>query len=447
MFTRSKIALAVIAFSLLYITFNLGNWEKPGVLTWDPSGYYLYLPATFIYQDVVKLDFYPKMTATYFLNNGSNTYGLYREPTGLKLNKYPTGTSVLEMPFFLIAHYCCIHFPGEKNPPDGYSEPYRQGVIFSGVFWVLAGLFVLRRFLLRYFSDSATAVTLLLLAFGTNLYFYTVFNVGMSHPYSFALFCFLLSTTDNWYRNERKINVILMGLILGLVVIVRPTNVLVALIPLCWKYKNGSLKDKLFFYKKQLLAIIAATVVFFLILMIQFSYWKYVTGDWIHFSYEEEGFSFLTPQIWNGLFSYRKGWFLYTPVAFVGVIGLLLLAKKHKRLAAIITMYLAINIYVVFSWCYWSYGGSFGCRALIESLAIVSIPLTMLIDWIFAKKKVAVNIILLTVFSFFITLNLFQSYQLFTNATAWDMTNRAFYWRSFGKLQVTDEDRKLLLQD
>jgi len=446
MFTKTKIALAVIAFTLLYITFNLSDWERNTMLTWDPSGYYLYLPAVFIYNDIGKLDFYDGITEKYFLNNGNKSYGLYREPTGLKLNKYSTGTCILEMPFFLIGHFCCINFPGEKNPPDGYSEPYRQAVIFSGVFWVLAGLFVLRRFLLKYFSEAATAITLLLLAFGTNLYFYTVFVAGMSHPYSFALFCFLLSTTDDWYRNERKINVILMGMILGLIVITRPTNILIAILPLCWKYKDGRLSGKLLFYKRQLPTIILAALVFFLVLMIQFSYWKYVTGDWIHFSYEEEGFNFLDPQIWNGLFSYRKGWFLYTPVAFIGVAGLILLAKKQARLAVIIAIYLAINIYVVFSWCNWPYGGSFGCRALIESIAVVAIPLTMLTDWVFAKKKIALNIILLTVFAFFITLNAFQSYQLINNITAWDGTNRAFYWTTFGKLKVNYEDRNLLLQ-
>ena len=109
-------------------------------------------------------------------------------------------------------------------------------------------------------------------------------------------------------------------------------------------------------------------------------------------------------------------------------------------------LYLAVNIYIVFSWRNWYYGGSFGCRALIESMAVVAIPLAMIIEWIFSSKKMLLNILTLTVFSFFIALNVFQSYQLINNKTEWARTNRAFYWRTLGKLDVTAEDRKLLDQ-
>ncbi len=443
MLTKSKISLAFIAFMYVYIVFNISYWQDRITVNWDPSGYYLYLPAAFIYHDVGKLQFYPGITQKYSLNNHDISYGIYAQPEGMKLNKYPVGTGLFELPFFLVAHWYCISLANTPHAIDGYSFPYMESVILAGVFWVIAGLYVLRRFLRRYFSEGATAVTLLLIAFGTNLYFYTVFNTGMSHPFSFALFCFLLSATDNWYRNEKKTNAILIGLLLGLIIIVRPTNAVVALLPLCWIY-TGTFVDRLRFYKRQFPTIVTAFIVFVSVLMLQLSYWKYVTGHWVYFSYQEEGFDFGSPEIWKGLFSYRKGWFVYTPVAFFGVLGLVLLAKKHKRLAALISVYLAVNIYIVFSWHQWSYGGSFGARPLIEAMAIVAIPLAILIEWLFSRNKIAITIGASFVFVFLMALNTFQSYQLTNSLTAWDFTNRAFYWRTFGKLKVTDEDRKLL---
>ena len=444
MFTRSKIALALTAFLFIYIVFNLTKWQNKNMLAWDESGYYIYLPAVFIYNDPGHLAFYPKIEQDYDLNSGAKWYGMHDEPTGYKLNQYTAGTAVCEMPFFLLAHWYTLNDQKDFKK-DGYSQPYLVSVVFSMIFWVFAGLCVLRKFLLKYFSESATAITLLLIAFGTNLYFYTVFRLGMSHPFSFALFCFLLYATEQWYSNERAVNIVLMGFILGLIIITRPTNAVVAIIPLWWKYKE-TIADKLLFYKKQLWPIVASMLVFLLVLMIQCSYWKYVTGKWIYFSYEGEGFDFSDPQIWKGLFSYQKGWFVYTPVAFVAVLGLIPLFRKYKRLSIVILTYLAINIYIVFSWRNWYYGGSFGCRPLIESMAIMAIPLAMLIEWIFSRKKILVNILTLTVLGLLITLNTFQSYQLYSNVTDWGRTNKAFYWRTFGRLEVTPEDRKLLDQ-
>ena len=185
-------------------------------------------------------------------------------------------------------------------------------------------------------------------------------------------------------------------------------------------------------------------VSFVLLLSIELSYWKYTTGHWVHYAYEGEHFNFSSPHIADGLFSYRKGWFVYTPLALIGVCGLIPLARKYVAMATLIAVYIGINIYIVFSWEQWFYGGSFGCRALIEALAVVAIPLAMLTQWGLDQKKRVLTISMFTVFGFLITLNLFQSYQLRRNVLVWDDNNRAYYWHTFGKLEVTATERELL---
>lgn len=432
---------------LLYITFNLSNWRQRNMLYWDCGNYYMYLPAVFIYHDLADLKFYPKMVEKYYLNNGQKDFNLYPQPTGHTVNKYAVGTSIFEAPFFFVAHWYCLIANDTELPPDGYSTPYNVMMVFSILAWAMAGLYVLRKFLLHYFSETTTALTLLLLVFATNLYFYLVFSIGMSHPYSFTLFCFLLYHTDRLYTTERPRHIVWIAAILGMVIITRPTNIVVALLPLLWPYgKTSNLKARIQFFTRQKWTLVAGAILFTLISLLQFGYFKYTAGKWFHFSYEKEYFDFLHPHIIDGLFSYQKGWYVYTPLAFIATLGLFRLLRTHKALSLLIMAFLAINIYVVFSWCIWSYGGSFGARAMIDCLPIMSIPLAALIQWLVSQKLV-VRTVAILVFVCCIVLNTFQSYQLINNYLVWDHTNKAYYWHSFGRLDVTEEDKQRLLDE
>lgn len=439
--TPSKIALIATGIILLYITFNLENWKDKNYLAWDPTGYYLYLPATFIYNDIADLDFYPAVTHKYNLNGGDTTWGVLKQPTGHMVDKYPAGTAIMEMPLFLLFHgYTLL---AKEFPADGYSPPYVESICLSTFLWVIIGFLFLRKFLLRYFSEAATAITILLIAFGTNLYFYTVFTPGMSHPFSFAMFCMLLYFTDKLYETGKAKYFIAVGLILGMIALIRPTNLVVAIIPFGWSLPNGPLADRIKFIKSHISAVLAAVGAFLLLAGIQVAYYRYTSGEWFHYSYEGERFIFSSPQIMLGLFSYEKGWYIYTPIAFIATIGLIAYFFKNTRMAFTIFLYMAINVYVIFSWEQWFYGGGFSCRPLIEAMAIMAIPLAYLVQRLFSTIKLA-RVLSIVIFSVFITLNMFQSYQLVRNVLRWDHMNKAFYWRTFGKLSITDDDLKTL---
>lgn len=441
---RSRIALLVSAIILICITFNLCKWRDSNMLGYDTAYYYLYLPATVIYKDPAKLAFYPAIVNKYNISGRNHTYELYPQATtGRLLNKYAVGVSICEFPLFLIAHW----YAGITHAydADGYSLPYRMAIVFSVLLWVMAGLYFLMKFLSAYFNDTITAITLLLLLFGTNLYFYTVMTIGMSHPFSFALCCMLLYFTDRTYTAGRPRFIVLTGLILGLIAIIRPTNILMALIPLLWPYKeNDKYKNKAAFLRQQIPALAVSLILFISVVFVQLAYLKYMSGSWFHFSYEEEGFNFYSPQIINGLFSYRKGWFIYTPLALAAVSGIIPLAKKHRQMAVLISVYLGLTLYLVFSWHAWSYGGSFGCRPMIESLAILALPLGALLHVVYHQRSKLLRTGFSVLVIAFVLLNAFQSYQIMYSIIPWDNNNGAYYWRTFGKLEVTAADKKLL---
>lgn len=441
----SKLTIGLIFFIGLLLILNRFDWKENTSLQWDKVGYYTYLPAVFIYHDLDHLAFYVKMNEKYNFTTNKVAYATYpQKKTGRLLNKYPVGVSLLELPFFLIAHG--ITGILQTYPSDGYSSIYRLSVQIATLAWLLFGLLMLRKLLCRYFDDKTVACTLLLIALGTNLYCYSFFEAGMSHSFSFALFAAALNEVDLFYTNQKRRHLLLTSFWLGLIIIVRPTNLIFAIVLLLWPVnKTSNLRVKLQYLLNNKASLLLGALLCFGVVMIQLSYFKYITGDWIHFSYEEEGFNFLHPKILSGLFSYRKGWFVYTPLAFFGIGGFYMLIKKRIDLLPAIGIYILLNTYIVFSWKEWYYGGGFGARALIESFAVLAFPLSFFIEWLlislrFKLIKVFCGLILILITG----MNIWQTYQYSRAVIPWDNNNKAYYWKVFFKLNASEEDRKLL---
>ena len=438
--SSSFIAWVVSCVVLTYVTFNLFRWKDGNILAYDVAYYYLFLPSAIVYGDIGKMEFYPAKIREYDIGYRQPTYELYPQKTGRLTNKYAIGVAVCQLPFFLAAHAYCLSI--RSYPADGFSMPYKVSIVFATLCWALAGLFVLRKLLLLYYGEGTTAVTLLLVAFATNLYFYTVDHVGMSHPFSFALCAVLCYATAQAYQTRRTKYFVAIGLSLGLIAIVRPVNVLMAVIPLCWPLAAAG-EGRLQFFRRHRAAIMAAVTICVAVLFIQLGYLKYTSGEWLHFSYEEEGFMFPHSEMWNGLFSYRKGWFVYTPLAVCMILGIVPMVKQQRNLAILIGGFVLAYWYVIFSWHQWWYGGSFGARPMVDVYAVLALPLAAVVHSIIAGSKQFVRVLAVALGVSFITLNIFQSYQLINEVTRWDKTTRSFYWRSFGRLELSDEEKKL----
>lgn len=86
------------------------KWKLPrteATISWDVSGYYLYLPAFFIYHDLKNLDFKPGLDEQYYPS--SSPYQSYTHTSGHQVMKYTCGLAILYAPFFywLIYWHCC----------------------------------------------------------------------------------------------------------------------------------------------------------------------------------------------------------------------------------------------------------------------------------------------------------------------------------------------------
>ena len=176
---------------------------------------------------------------------------------------------------------------------------------------------------------------------------------------------------------------------------------------------------------------------FIIIWIPQFAYWYYVSGKIFYFSYGAKGahFYFNNPQITDFLFSYKKGWYVYTPVMLFATFGLYRLFKLKNNLSSGIFIILFLNIYILSSWWSWWFGGSFGTRSMVDIYGLMAIPLAALIE---KKRKIKfkkpIIIILLFILTFY---NQFQIQQYRKGAIHYWWMNKEAYWTNFMHLHPT----------
>ena len=179
--------------------------------------------------------------------------------------------------------------------------------------------------------------------------------------------------------------------------------------------------------------------------IIQLLYWKSVSGDWIVYSYQDQGFSWLKPHIIDGLISYKKGWLLYTPLMLLIIPGFYMLFKNNKGIFWSIGITFSLILYVTFAWDIWWYGGSLGQRAMVQSYALLAFPLATSITWLFTNPKRYFRIAAIGFVSLCTYYNIWLTHQAHKGGLL-DPENmtKAYFWKVLGKYDQPIEVKKLL---
>ncbi len=410
-----KVVFVPVLFFIALVVFsiNYGHYKKS--YRWDAAGYYAYLPAIAIFKDL-SFDFHKKVT-------GFPKEEFARGETTKKINKYGIGSAMLQAPFFAAGHIFAKIRNSEQN---GFSKPYKLMIAIGAIFYASLGLLFLGLVLKENFSQFTVNLTLLSVGLGTNLFYYTTGELMMSHVYSFFLFSFLMWLGLKWKRDFESKYFFLLCFVGGLIGAARLTNIIFLIFPLLWGIKDLKGIKELFV---QIFSNYKFTILSFFLFAIplipQFLYLYTQTGSIIN-PYGKEPFFWNDPLIFKVLFSYRKGWFVWSPILFFALAGWFFGKKHPARLGFL--LFMLVNLYIISSWWCWWYGGGFGMRALVESIAPMSIGLALFIEK-FRKKKA----VLIIFICFGIALNLFQSYQYREGVIHYDAMTKESYWIVFGK--------------
>lgn len=433
---------AFLAYFLIRVAFLSLPWRDGRVITYDPAGYYLPLPAKFIYDDLHQFAFYDSISTKY--NIGDAVSHVFDLPNGRRALKYSLGMAVLYTPGFLAGH---IAAKLGEYPQDGYSKPYLKYMCLWALMVALAGLFVLRYMLLVYFDDITTAFTLGLLVFATNYLPYAAINNLMAHSFLFTLYALLIYFSYKWHKHSTWQSSAGIGITIGLLTIARPTELIAVMVPILFGIdKIQAIPNHLRNLIKQWPKLLFAAALIVGIGFIQLLYWKKYTGNWLLYSYQEQGFDFLNPHIWDGLFSFRKGWLIYTPLMIFSILGFVFLWKRKIGLFLPFFAFFLVNTYIVFSWAIWWYGGSLGARAVIQSYALLAFPLAAIVCYALERRNLYLKLGLAILVLLLIDSNLTMTWQATAPSGPWNaeyMTQK-YYAKIFGKTVVNKNNRKFL---
>ena len=354
------IVIAVSTTSFVYLTrLTLGPLRD------DAEGYYLYLPAIWLYHDVTLTDprlAYPWWAIHHFPSTGHNG------------DVYQLGVAVLCSPLFLVGHFTAVLL---QLHPNGYSVPEQVGAVLTALGMLVLGAWALRRSLSRRHSTGVVVGALVCVIFGTSVFDYAVVDSLYSHIFAFGLICALIPISEAWVESGSKRLIFLLGLVVGLLALVRLSDVIFIALPFCYLLStSGGPKAGLHRLWAQRWAVLAVLMVAFLVYLPQLLLFRFASGYWTTNLYGGSPFDWLHPHTLQALLSFNPhGLLPWAPVLILAIPGLIVMGLRRDPWAVPLIAILTLNLYIITSWHQWSYGSGFGLRPFVDSTGLLALPL------------------------------------------------------------------------
>lgn len=378
-------AALLVLIMLLVNDFNHPYYRK-GHIRSDARGYFAYLPAIFVHGD---LTWQSSLAAEEELLGANKVqHYLHHNQEGKLFNKYYPGMALLQAPFYLMG--TGLDAMLDKGP-SGYGFFSVFFVQLGALCYGLLAFVFLSKFLKNAFPDNKwTTWVAFLLIVGTNVINQMQFYPTYSHIYSFAISCAFIYYVQAYALKVSLKYALLIGVCLGVLVLIRPTNILIIFaLPLVLQ---SSKAFKVFFTDLFTLksghilsALFSFSVLIFLLLLLNYLQ----TGSPFNWSYQGEGFNFSKPEIFETLFGYRIGLFTHVPLTLFAMFGFYYVVKqKDYYLLLTWGLYFVIITYVIASWWCWDYGGQFGQRVYTEHTWLFAFPLLYLVKYAKYKRLV-----------------------------------------------------------
>jgi hypothetical protein len=391
--------LLLILVFIITAHFDLANFIEirnkerviPCLATWDENHYYAYAHSLAFDGD---LDFTNEFKFLAFGPIGIGMNDVFRdeyflEPHTPMTTKVGIGVGILSLPFILAARiivglYEILRGTEINRFAAFYVWAYKLSMLFWAFTGIVAGYLLLRRLGK---SHGIAAFSMLSAVLGLSLGYYVLFASAWSHTVSFGWVTLYLLTCYHWrvylFDSDnpiRKPNIrsyisrsIMLGIIAGFCCTIRFNNFIILPIPfiICgyeYLHRNNCGKTKLYPCRK----VVLLSIVFFLAgTVIGFSpqilAWRAICGKLLVNSYARFGGERLYPwskYFFHVLFHLRCGLFLWTPLAILAVIGLILSFRRERPSPwPLICLYILIaDVWFSGSWPGWDMGDTFGAR-------------------------------------------------------------------------------------
>lgn len=330
----------------------------------------------------------------YFHNQTSNFTGNLKIPNIPDPNpitkklpaKYPIGTAILLMPFFFLAHILVIMLQtlGFNLQHDGYNIIYQTLSALGSLIYAFLGVIIIYQLGRKIFKEKIAFFGTMGIWLATPLIYYMTMEPLNSQPLSFFSVSLLFYLWFISRKNQKVYSWIILGLVGGLMSMVRYQDALFMLVPII---------DLLI--SKKIFNIFL--LVFFAGLIGIFQLWAndYLFGSPFITSYTGIGFPYLTsPKIFYSLISFERGLLVWSPILIFSLIGLYWFVKRFRLVGGLLVFSFLTQLYIVSSWADPSQGDSFGNRILLNSNLIFALGLMEFIKKIKKQKIILIAVIL-----------------------------------------------------
>ncbi len=376
----------------------------------DPGGYNVYLPGIF------NGWFFGKVPAKADSIVGN---GFIITENKKIITKYPYGVSLLQSPFYLGGK---VYGKIAHRKFTGNNKLNQQIVDWAGIFYFTIGVLLLFNFLKNISNYFIAIVSVVILTFGTNVYYYTVTAAGYSHIYSFFLFICLIIVSQQFFRGPTLRKALLLGFLCIAIILVRPLNTIVLPIILFLGINDKSeifQRIKLLFTIKYLVPLVSIAVIF---IIPQIMYYKWAFGSLLPDTYENEGFTYLShPKLKEVLFAPLSGLLTYAPVTFLLFISIIIFCFIKKIEGIAILCIILLIIYLSASWHSYAMGCSFGARVFVEFSVLLIIPFAHVSKRYLTHWISKVLIIALIIYPINVTSSLARNFDVcFFGSSDWD---------------------------
>lgn len=407
------------------------------VCAYDGFGYYMYLPSLIHSGDLnMQPDWADSLQKNYC--DGAIMYQLVPRENGNFIAVYQMGQAFVEAPAFFIGHFFAKTL-GYKA--DGFSPPYHVAFLLNALLFIFLGLFYLKKLLRLFFSIPLSILLVLIVYVGTNYWITAALSYSLQHIYLFALiaamaYYFFKAVLSTQFHYK---SIVIAAILFGLTTVIRPTHVLLFIFPLIYLWSH-------FPTKKQLIGILALfPLSSFLWNLPQIIYWKMIGGNWLIANLHTEEIVLVDPHLWDFLFSFRKGWLLYTPVFLLLIPGFYSLRKINKSLYRSLLVLTIVAVWVVSSWETWWYAASFSQRVMVDYYPLLLLPIGFFLQSLTRKKSLILCVG--SVIFIALSLNVIQSIQFVKGYLHDGRMSKAHYAYIFGQTTIPAYDDYRLLID
>jgi hypothetical protein len=384
--TAYLLGLGLVLLASLAVTVVSRAGLRTKTLIWsDGKTYYVWARSILLDRDI---DFRNDYQLVFAPNPPPAEYSL-TTPKGLLNNKYPVGLAILETPGLLlgsvIARYV-VH-----APTDGVSAPYQYAVTWSLLALYFVSFILLYQAMLRLDVARKWAFGFCLTAvIGTNLFHYVVREPTMAHASGVALFNILAFLTVRWDGHRTRIGTvhgILLGALVGLLFLVRNTNVL--MLPVLAAVVMGERRVSL----REAVPILGGALVVAALQPI--SLW-FLWGQVRFTTYFNESFTAGMSGVASALMSARHGLLVYQPwyaiLLLLVVYGAIRAPRLRSVCIAAIASFLLMAVANGTWWCWW-FSLSFGNRAFIEILPALSLVAALAVSRLNIGKRATIALV------------------------------------------------------